>query len=438
MFMRCKVTVDTSHYPKDVPWELPEGWCWCLLSDLASFAGGKTPSMDNKDFWEDGKHLWITSKDMKSQCLNISQMRISDTAVQEMTVFHPGTILMVNRSGILRRTLPLAILAADATINQDIKAIVPYLLCLSSYLYYAILAQESFILSEYKKAGTTVDNINFDKFISLLIPLPPQKEQDRIVSSLNQCFAIIENIDSGQKDLEISLDAAKARILELAIHGKLVPQVPSDEPAIELLKRINPDFTPSDNLHYEGVLPIGWSLTRLGDVIDIISGTSYHKSDIVQIKSGIRILRGGNIQNGKIVLRDDDVFVHERLSAMYLSPCRGDIALVASTGSSELIGKSAIAEIDYPNTQIGAFLRIIRPKAIELAEYLGVIFQSNYYKNHIRDVAKGTNINNIKSIYITDFVVPIPPIDEQRRILQHLKALFTIANQISDSIDESQ
>ena len=438
MFMRCKVTVDTSHYPKEVPWELPRGWVWCHLSDLASFAGGKTPSMDNKDFWKNGKHLWITSKDMKSRYLIDSQMKISDTAVREMTVFHPGTILMVNRSGILRRTLPLAILNAEATINQDIKAIVPYLLCISLYLYYAILAQESFILSEYKKAGTTVDNINFDKFISLLIPLPPQKEQDRIVSSLNQCFAIIESIDSGQKDLEISLDAAKARILELAIHGKLVPQDPSDEPARDLLKRINPDFKPSDNLHYEGVLPIGWSLTRLGDVIDIISGTSYHKSDIVQIKSGIRILRGGNIQNGKIVLRDDDVFVHERLSAMYLSPCRGDIALVASTGSSELIGKSAIAEIDYPNTQIGAFLRIIRPKAIELAEYLGVIFQSNYYKNHIRDVAKGTNINNIKSIYITDFVVPIPPIDEQRRILQHLKALFTIANQISDSIDESQ
>ena len=173
-----------SHYPKEGPWELPRGWVWCHLSDLASFAGGKTPSMDNKDFWKNGKHLWITSKDMKSRYLIDSQMKISDTAVREMTVFHPGTILMVNRSGILRRTLPLAILNAEATINQDIKAIVPYLLCISPYLYYAILSQESFILSEYKKAGTTVDNINFDKFISLLIPLPPQKEQDRIVSSI--------------------------------------------------------------------------------------------------------------------------------------------------------------------------------------------------------------------------------------------------------------
>ena len=292
-------------------------------------------------------------------------------------------------------------------------------------------------LTKQKKA-TAQDSISIEAIREVLIPIPPRGEQQRILQEISHWLSFVESIEQAETSINDTICAAKARILELAIHGKLVPQDPSDKPAIELLKRINPDFKPSDNLHYEGVLPIGWSLTRLGDVIDIISGTSYHKSDIVQIKSGIRILRGGNIQNGKIVLRDDDVFVHERLSAMYLSPCRGDIALVASTGSSELIGKSAIAEIDYPNTQIGAFLRIIRPKAIELAEYLGVIFQSNYYKNHIRDVAKGTNINNIKSIYITDFVVPIPPIDEQRRILQHLKALFTIANQISDSIDESQ
>ena len=274
MVMECKVTARKSHYPKEGPWELPRGWVWCHLSDLASFAGGKTPSMDNKDFWKNGKHLWITSKDMKSRYLIDSQMKISDTAVREMTVFRPGTILMVNRSGILRRTLPLAILNAEATINQDIKAIVPYLLCISPYLYYAILSQESFILSEYKKAGTTVDNINFDKFISLLIPLPPQKEQDRIVSSINQYFAIIENIDSSQKELNTSLEAAKAKILDLAIRGKLVPQDPNEEPAIELLKRINPDFIPSDNLHYEGVIPDGWQICRLSDLFKVTMGQS--------------------------------------------------------------------------------------------------------------------------------------------------------------------
>lgn len=431
MVMECKVTVRKSHYPKEGPWELPRGWVWCHLSDLASFAGGKTPSMDNKDFWKNGNHLWITSKDMKSRYLIDSQMKISDTAVREMTVFHPGTILMVNRSGILRRTLPLAILNAEATINQDIKAIVPYLLCISPYLYYAILSQESFILSEYKKAGTTVDNINFDKFISLLIPLPPQKEQDRIVSSINQYFAVIENIDSSQKELNTSLEAAKAKILDLAIRGKLVPQDPNEEPAIELLKRINPDFIPSDNLHYEDCIPAGWVLVRLGDIVEIISGTSFQKTDISATGTGLKILRGGNIQNGHIVLCDDDIHISDQLVNERANVKKGDIVIVASTGSSELIGKAALSNQDYPRTQIGAFLRIIRPLSVEISDYLGIIFQSEVYKKHIREVAKGTNINNIKASYITDFIVPMPPLDEQKRIILRLQGLLDILNAIN-------
>ena len=97
--------------------------------------------MENKSFWENGTNLWITSKDMKTPCLYDSQMKISDLALQEMTVFYPGSILMVNRSGILRRMLPLAILKKEATINQDIKAIVPYLPEIYPYFYYDILAQ---------------------------------------------------------------------------------------------------------------------------------------------------------------------------------------------------------------------------------------------------------------------------------------------------------
>ncbi len=394
---KSKSAGDTSHYPKEVPFEVPEGWVWCLLSDLASFAGGKTPSMDNKDFWEDGKHLWITSKDMKSQCLNDSQMRISDTAVQEMTVFHPGTILMVNRSGILRRTLPLAILAADATINQDIKAIVPYLLCLSSYLYYAILAQESFILSEYKKAGTTVDNINFDKFISLLIPLPPQKEQDRIVSSLNQCFAIIESIDSGQKDLEISLDAAKAKILDLAIHGKLVPQDSNEEPAIELLRRITPTSQPSHNLHYEGSLPIGWELCRLEDILEyeqpqayIVKSTDYSDKYITPVLTpGKSFVLGytnesEGIYNALPVIIFDDFTTESKY-------------------------------VDFPFKVKSSAMKILRAKGEIDIRYVAFFMSITRLAG---DTHKRYWISEYSKLYI-----PIPPFQEQKRIVAKIKEL---------------
>ena len=176
----------------------------------------------------------------------------------------------------------------------------------------------------------------------------------------------------------------------------------------------------------------------MGDLVDIISGTSYQKTDIVMTGNGIRVLRGGNIQNGDILLCDDDVFINASLTNESNTIHKGDIAIVASTGSSELIGKAAIATRDYPRTRIGAFLRIARPKSILISDYLGVIFQSDYYKSHIKKTAKGTNINNIKTSYVTDFIIPIPPREEQERILYKIRGLLAILNQITDSVNSSE
>ena len=112
--------------------------------------------MSDKSYWENGKHLWVTSKDMKSHRIRDSRMKISDEALSIMTQYKPGTILIVTRSGILRHSLPIAILERDATINQDLKAISFYIQDLHPYIYYAIKAQESFILKEYHKSKTII------------------------------------------------------------------------------------------------------------------------------------------------------------------------------------------------------------------------------------------------------------------------------------------
>ena len=320
----------------------------------------------------------------------------------------------------------VGILTFPATTNQACCACSELCGVDNRFLFYFLIShKEEFIR---QAGGGAQPNISKEIIVNTPIPVPPAEEQKRIVSEIEMWLGVLKDIDKSSLFIHAGINNCKARILDLAIHGKLVPQDPSDEPAIELLKRINPNFTPSDNLHYEGDLPNRWSIIRLGDVIDVISGTSYQKTDIVPTDSGIRILRGGNIQNGMIVLC-------HRLSDKHLSLYRGDIALVASTGSRELIGKAAIAKRDYQNTQIGAFLRIIRPKATELSDYLGILFQSDYYKKHIQEAAKGTNINNIKTSYLTEFVVPLPPIKEQQRIIEKVNALFLILNYMADLSD---
>ena len=312
-------------------------------------------------------------------------------------------------------------------------------LVLPKFLYYVL--QQKYRRGDMKQMQTQttgLHNLLSDVFLSMPIPIPPKEEQQRIIDRVDNLFSIVSELDALQRKFTHSVDAAKSKILDLAIHGKLVPQDPSDEPAIELLKRINPDFQPSHNLHYEGATPLGWQIVKMGDVIDIISGTSYQKTDIVSADDGIRVLRGGNIQDGKILLYEDDVFIDSSLANRNNSIHRGDTLIVASTGSSELIGKAAFASKDYQGTQIGAFLRIIRPKLINIAEYLGMLFQTEYYKHHIREVAKGTNINNIKSSYLTEFVIPLPPLEEQGRIIGQVKKLFTILDLISNSVHSSE
>ena len=143
---------DTPHYP----YLLPNGWEWCNLEDIVSFGGGKTPSMDNKEYWDNGNHLWVTSKDMKYSYITNSLMKITDKALEVMTIYEKGTLLVVTRSGILRHTLPLSILEKPATVNQDLKTISPHIQELSEYLYVIIKANEHIILKEYHKDGTTV------------------------------------------------------------------------------------------------------------------------------------------------------------------------------------------------------------------------------------------------------------------------------------------
>ena len=428
--MRCKVTVDTSHYPKEVPWELPEGWCWTTIGDVFIHNTGKALNSADRE----GRLLsYITTSNLywdRFELSTLKKMLFTEDELEKCTA-RKGDLLVCEGGDIGRA----------AIWNQDyeirIQNHIHKLRGLGGVNHRLFMFWLMYMKEEGMIGGTGIGlmGLSSREFDKLLIPLPPLCEQSHLVDRIDGLFSVVSRIEKTETVLFETVSVAKSRILDLAIHGKLVPQDSSDEPAIELLKHINPAFKPSHNLHYEGDLPNRWSIIRLGDVIDVISGTSYQKTDIVPTDSGIRILRGGNIQNGMIVLCEDDVFVNHRLSDKHLSLYRGDIALVASTGSRELIGKAAIAKRDYQNTQIGAFLRIIRPKATELSDYLGILFQSDYYKKHIQEAAKGTNINNIKTSYLTEFVVPLPPIKEQQRIIEKVNALFLILNHMADLSD---
>ena len=196
---------DNSHYEKrgseevciddEIPFEIPEKWTWARLSSFGIFSSGKTPSMSNPQFWN-GDIPWVTSKDMKRPVITDSEMHITELAASTMQLYPEGTLLLVARSGILKRLLPLCVLGIDSTINQDIKAFKLYDIDLSEWLYYGIKAFEPYILKELVKSVTTVESLKFDEFSAMLIPVPPLAEQHRIISAIKAVLSLLAPLSS--------------------------------------------------------------------------------------------------------------------------------------------------------------------------------------------------------------------------------------------------
>ena len=407
---------------------MPEGWCWIRLKDIASFGGGKTPSMENKEYWDNGTHLWVTSKDMKTSLINDSMMKISDEALKTMQVYQPGTLLMVTRSGILRRMLPLAILGEKATVNQDLKTISIVAPILPIYVFYAILANESMILRDYHKDGTTVDSINFDKFVEMPIPLPPQNEQKRIVDAIEHYLFLIEDIKHSEDDILVSIDSAKSKILDLAIHGKLVPPDPTDEPASELLKCINPKAIAScDNPQY-GKVPLSWVISTVGEVFAINPKT--HVEDDTEaafvpmtcVADGYcntfeyECRKWGDIKKGFVHFQDNDVAVAK------ISPC--------------MENRKSVVFHDLPNG-IGAGtteLNVFRCKEI-LPDYSLLYFKSQMFIGSCVGTYNGVvGQQRVAKSFIQELPIGIPPYNEQLRIVSKVNDIFSRLDMIEKSL----
>ena len=430
-------TTDTPPYEK-MPFKVPQGWVWCKLEDIVSFGGGKTPSMDNKEYWDNGKYLWVTSKDMKYSRITNSLMKITDKALSVMTIYEKGTLLVVTRSGILRHTLPLSILDKPATVNQDLKAISPHILELSEYLYIVIKAHERFILKEYHKDGTTVDSIDFDKFKCFPIPLAPLAEQKRIIDETKSWFALIDHIERGKTDLKTAIKQAKNKILDLAIHGKLVSQDPNDEPASELLKRINPKAEITcDNGRY-GKVPEGWCWCRLKEICVFLSrGKSPKYLD--EDKRYPVFAQKCNLKDGGISLKQ----------ARFLDPSTiknwsdeyklrtGDI-LINSTGTgtvgrTRLFHESCLG--DYPFVVPDSHVSVIRTDERIYTKYIYALLLSEKVQQYfVEHLAGSTNQKELHIAVLEDISIPLPPLPEQHRIVSKIEDLFAQLGKIESSL----
>ena len=451
----------------EIPFELPQGWECERLSNMASFSSGKTPSTSKDEYWGDD-YLWITSKDMKSKYIDSSQTSLSEKGAKIMQIKAPDTLLLVARSGILRHTLPVAILKKRATINQDIKAISLYDTSLAEFIYSFLKGTENHILLKYIKSGTTVENINFDEFKNIIIPVPPKSEQILINEKINTLLSFIETIESDKTDLQATIQLTKSKILDLAIRGKLVPQNPDDEPASVLLDRIRAEkeelikqgkikrdkkesviFRGEDNSYYEVIaskttnidddlpfeLPDGWEWCRLGSIMDICSSKRVLQSEWK--KEGVPFYRAREIvklsETGRV---DNDLFISEEhyqnLKKDYGIPKSGDL-MVSGVGT---IGKVYIVcendKFYYKDASVLCFQNTYNAL---YPLYAKLLIDSSFVQKQMSDNSKGTTVDTITISTATTYLCILPPINEQKRIADKVSQLFSLLDSIAENIN---
>ena len=275
--------------------------------------------------------------------------------------------------------------------------------------------------------GSAQPKLSQDNLNKIPIALPPLTEQQRIITEIKKWFAAIDQIEQGKADLQTIIQHTKSKILDLAIHGKLVPQDPNDEPAIELLKRINPGFTPCDNGHYTFKIPNSWTWCKLGDIAQSNIGLTYKPTDITD--NGIPVYRSNNIRDRKID-KSDLVRVNAPiLEKQFLNI--GDLLICARNGSRRLVGKCAIIEELDEVTSFGAFMAVCRS---EYNQWIFNLLNTTYFDRYLDD-SNSTAINQVTQRMLLALHIPLPPLSEQQRIVQKIEELFSVLYNIQNALE---
>ena len=383
-----------------MPFEIPESWCWTTLGEVGKWQSGATPSRLCKEYYG-GDIPWLKTGDLNDGYITDIPEYITQKALKETSVkLNPaGSVLIAMYGATIGK---VGILTFPATTNQACCACVEYEATDQQYLFYFLLShKENFIR---QGGGGAQPNISKEKIVETLLPLPPFNEQKRIANEVEKWFSIIDKIERGTIELESYVKQTKSKILDLAISGKLVPQDPNDEPAIEILRRINPGFKPCDNSHYEN-LPQGWAVCRLEDILDyeqpqayIVNSTDYSDEyDTPVLTAGKSFIIGyTNETNG----------ICDRLPVIIFDDFTTDSKLV-----------------DFPFKVKSSAMKILRTKGEINIDYIA------YYMSITRLIG-----DTHKRYWISEYsklLIPIPPYQEQLRIVETIETIFDKIHKIT-------
>ena len=417
-------TTDTPHY-QNVPFEVPNSWVWCRLEDIVCElkygTSEKSSSVGKRVVLRMGNITNVGTIDYSNLVYSSNDEDIEQYSLEkdDLLFNRTNSSEWVGKTAIYKEEQP-AIYAGYLIRVRPLLISPDYLNTVMNSGYYRDWCYN------VKTDAVNQSNINAQKLSQLMIPIPPLKEQGRIVTEMDKWISLIDIVKNAKDDLQTIIKQTKCKILDFAIHGKLVPQDPKDEPAIELLKRINPDFTPCDNGHYENLpfpIPRNWAWVRHNDILEISGGAQPAK---LHFSSELHpnYIRLYQIRD----YGDNPCPVYIPLEMASKRTQRGDILLARYGGS---LGKVFRAEDGAYNVAMAKI--IFKYDSLLDIDFAYYLYLSKLYQGKLQEVSRtaqaGFNANDFNDLYF-----PIPPLHEQRRIVEKIRTVYHVIDKITEEL----
>ena len=391
---RSKKAGDKPHY-ENVPFEVPESWVWTTIGEL----------LINRD----SERIPLSTAVREKQTNKIYDYYGAAGVIDKVDNYiFSERLLLIGEDGanLLSRSKDNAFFAdGKYWVNNHAHV----LDCTNKIaLDFVAFVINAFSLDMYI-TGSAQPKLSQDNLNKILIPLPPLDEQRRLIEAKNEWFAIIDELELNKQDLQEIVKQTKSKVLDLAIHGKLVPQDPNDEPAMELLKRINPATKPCDTSHYEN-LPKSWCICKLKDVFDITMGSSPTGDSLNNKHEGIEFHQG-KLCFSELYLNKSEIYTD--------SPTK-----LAEKHSILLCVRAPVGVINITEREIciGRGLCSLKPK--NGIDFMFAFYALQTHKSYFEANATGTTFKAIGGDTIRNEMFALPPYDEQVRIRKKIESLF--------------
>lgn len=410
------------------PFDIPDSWEWVRLGDvLLNTIGGGTPSKKNQDYWN-GKIPWISVKDVHKDELEITETQdtISTMGLKNSStnLIKANTLIAVMRMAVGR----IGVVKMNACINQDLRALITSKNFCDQYLLYI------YSHLNFETSGITVKGLKINALLETIIPLPPLSEQSRIAAKIAQLFALLRKVESSNQQYAKLQTLLKSKVLDLAMRGKLVKQDPNDEPASVLLEKIKAEKaelvkektikkskplpeTTDDEKPFD--IPDSWEWVRLGDIGRIVTGNTPSKHTLLFYGGNIPFIKPADIQNTIINYKTED----------YISNLGQQKARIANEGDILItcIGNLGRNNVVQQRVAYNQQINMISPIFVD-SHLLHYFMLSHFFIFSMYLYASATTLPILNKTKLSNLMIPIPPLSEQKRIVDKINYLFTKLN----------